>query len=340
MKESRSDDRHLCCLMLEDVLAMPDHLRDALWRVESARLEPRDSAGLVVCGMGGSAIGGDLAAAVLAGRLTGPLFTVRGYRPPAWVDSEWTALCSSYSGETEETLSCFEASGELGAGRIVAGTGGPLVERAREAGVPVVGLPGVLQPREAVAYMAVVAAEAAALAGVAPRIAAEIEGAAAFLEERSEDLEARAGEVAARLAGTVPVVYGAELTAPVARRWKTQIDENAKAQAFFSELPEADHNEICGWAGLPEGTRLSVVMVEDAGRHPRLDRRYELTAEEMGAAGVGVIRVPIQGETPTARLFWAVMLGDLVSLRLAEERGIDPTAVEAIDRLKSGLARS
>jgi glucose/mannose-6-phosphate isomerase len=90
--------------MLDDILAIPDHLRDALWRVESARLEPADAAGLMVCGMGGSAIGGDLAAAALGNRLTGPLITVRGYEPPSWATPEWTVLCSSYSGNTEETL--------------------------------------------------------------------------------------------------------------------------------------------------------------------------------------------------------------------------------------------
>ena len=235
--------------MLEDVLAIPDHLRDALWRVESARLEAVDAAGLMVCGMGGSAIGGDLAAAALGDRLTRPLITVRGYELPSWATPEWTVLCVSYSGNTEETLACFAAAEALGARRIVAGTGGALVDGAREAGVPVVGLPGILQPRAAVAYMFAVAAEVAALAGAAPRVHTEIDAAAAFLEEQSDALQARAAEIAGRLDGTLPVVYGADLTAPVARRWKTQVNENAKLPAFFSELPEADHNEICGWAG-------------------------------------------------------------------------------------------
>ena len=101
--------------MLDDVLAIPDHLRDALWRVESARLERSESAGLLVCGMGGSAIGGDLAAAALGDRLSGPLLTVRGYELPSWATAEWTVLCSSYSGETEETLACMDAAGALGA---------------------------------------------------------------------------------------------------------------------------------------------------------------------------------------------------------------------------------
>jgi glucose/mannose-6-phosphate isomerase len=324
--------------MLDDVLAIPDHLRDALWRVESARLEAADSAGLLVCGMGGSAIGGDLATAALGERLTRPLATVRGYRLPSWAGADWTVLCSSYSGGTEETVACFEAATEAGARRIVAGTGGALVDHARAEGVPVVGLPGILQPRAAVAYMFVVAAEAAGVAGAAPRMPAEVEDAAAMLEGRAAELEARAAEIAERLAGTLPVIYGGELTAPVARRWKTQVNENAKLHAFFSELPEADHNEICGWGGPPEGPKLSVVMLEDAEQHPRLRRRFELTAEAIASGGTEVVRVQTEGETRTARLFSALMLGDLVSLRLAAARGVDPLSVEAIDALKSALA--
>ncbi len=325
--------------MLEDVLAIPAHLRDALWRVESARLEAADSAGLLVCGMGGSAIGGDLAAAALGERRARPLATVRGYRLPSWAGADWTVLCSSYSGGTEETVACFEAATEAGARRIVAGTGGTLVDRAREEGVPVVGLPGILQPRAAVAYMFVVAAEAAGMAGAAPRIPTEVEEAAALLERRTGELEARSAKIAERLTGTLPVIYGGELTTPLARRWKTQINENAKLPAFFSELPEADHNEICGWAGPPEGPPLSVVMLEDAEQHPRLRRRFELTAEAIAATGIEVVRVETEGESRTARLFSALMLGDLVSLGLAAARGVDPLAVEAIDALKSALAK-
>jgi glucose/mannose-6-phosphate isomerase len=326
--------------MLDDVLAIPVHLRDALWRVESARLEAADSSGLLVCGMGGSAIGGDLAAAVLGTRLSRPMATVRGYRLPGWASADWTVLCSSYSGETEETLACFEAATGIGARRVVVSTGGALVERAREDGTPVVGLPGILQPRAAVAYMTVVAAEVAARAGVAPGIAAEVEEAATFLEGRVGALQARAAEIAGRLEGSLPVVCGAELTAPVARRWKTQLNENAKLPAFFSELPEADHNEISGWAGIPEGAKLSAVLLEDAGLHPRLSRRFELTAEAIDAAGTEVVRVEADGDTPAARLFSAVLLGDLVSLRLAESRGVDPLSTEAIESLKAALGQA
>jgi glucose/mannose-6-phosphate isomerase len=320
--------------MIDDVLGIPDQLRDALWRIESARLEPAAAAGVIVCGMGGSAIGGDLAAAALGDRLTRPLVTVRGYELPSWATPEWTVLCSSYSGNTEETLACFEAATVLGARRIVVSTGGALVDGAREAGVPVVGLPGIFQPRAAVAYMFTAVAEIAALAGAAPRIHTEIDAAAAFLEREAGALQSRAAEIAAQLDGAYPVIYGANLTAPVARRWKCQLNENVKLSAFFSELPEADHNELCGWHA---ADGLVAVFLEDRDQHPRVRQRFELTAGAVAGKGATAVRVETAGETRVARLLWTVMLGDLVSLELAQARGVDPLPVEAIEDFKQAM---
>src|SRR6188474_2311479 len=145
---------------IEDVLAIPEHLDDALWRVQSAGLDKRlgqhdDLGPMLVCGMGGSAIGGDLAAAALGDRLTKPMTTVRGYELPSWASPDSIVLCASYSGGTEETLACYEAAGALGAVRVAVTTGGRLAEAARADGVPVIPIPAGLQPRAAVAYMTV-----------------------------------------------------------------------------------------------------------------------------------------------------------------------------------------
>jgi glucose/mannose-6-phosphate isomerase len=323
--------------MIDDVLAIPDQLRDALWRIESARLEATPSDGLFVCGMGGSAIGGDLAAAALGDRLTGPMATVRGYALPSWATPEWTVLCSSYSGDTEETLACFEAAEALDATRLVASIGGQLVDRARETGVPVVGLPGIFQPRAAVAYMVVVAAEAAYLAGVAPRVHTEIDAAAAFLGEQTDTLQQQAREIATLIAGAVPVIYGSDLTAPVARRWKTQVNENAKFHAWWGELPEANHNELLGWSGSAGDERPAAIFLEDRDQHPRVARRFELTAKAIEPDAAAVVRVESAGETRIERLMWTVMLGDLVTLELARQRGVDAGTVEAIERFKEEM---
>src|ERR1700742_4416134 len=323
--------------MIDDVLGIPDKLRDALWRIESAGLEAGTSGGPFVCGMGGAAIGGALAAAAIGDRLTGPMTTVRGYALPSWATPEWTVLCSSYSGETEETLACFEAAEALGTKRLVASIGGQLVDRARDTGVPVGGLPGIFQPRAAVAYMVVVAAEAAWLAGVAPRVHTEVDAAAAFLGEQSETLQQQAREIAARIAGAVPVIYGSDLPTPVARRWKTQVNENAKLHAWWGGLPEADHNELLGWSGSAGDERPAAIFLEDRAQHPRVGRRFELTAKAIESNAAAVARVETAGETRIERLMWAVMVGGLVSLEVARQRGVDAGTIEAIERFKEEM---
>jgi glucose/mannose-6-phosphate isomerase len=167
----------------DELPALPDHLEDALWRVDSARLQPAPAEGLIVCGPGSAERGAALAAEALEGRLTGPLMVLGGDRLPAEVGSGWSVLCASFTGEDEAALACFEAAGRLGADRLVVSTGGPLVERAREEGVAVVGLPAIVEPDASFGYYFVATAEAAARAGLAPRIEAEIRVAAALLRE-------------------------------------------------------------------------------------------------------------------------------------------------------------
>ena len=323
---------------LDAALALPDHLRDALWRFASAKIEPIESSGLVVCGMGGSAIGGDLAAAALGNRLGRPLDVVRAYGVPPWTSPERVIFCSSYSGNTEETIACYAAAEAVGAQRIVATTGGRIAELARGDGVPVIGMPAGLQPRAAVGYTFAIAAEVAALVGCGPAIRTEIDSSAAHLEAARDSLLAKAAELADRIHGSVPLIYGCDLTAKIAYRWKCQINENAKLPAFDHHLPEMDHNEIVGWAGSPDGT-YTALFLEDSDQHPRERQRVELTAELIGGKAHDVIRLETEGETRTERLLWSVMLGDLLSLELAAREGVDPTPVEVIENLKDRLGR-
>src|ERR671939_818633 len=254
---------------LTDVLAIPEHLRDALWKVESAGLDPWDSpGGIIVAGMGGSAIGGELARAILGDHASRPLITARAYGLPSWTTNETTVVCASYSGNTEETLTCYEAAGVIGAQRVVVTSGGKLAELARADGVPVIPVAGGYQPRAAVAYLTVAVLEVAALAGVGPRMNSEIDVAADNLEELviewgpdgADDAEAKA--LARALYGTVPVIAGAGLTTAIAYRWKTQINENAKVPAYAQELPEMDHNEIEGWVSASELGRFAAVFLD------------------------------------------------------------------------------
>ena len=323
---------------LDAALSLPDYLRDALFRVETAGIEPFESTGLLVCGMGGSAIGGDLAAAALGSRLCKPLDVVRGYAVPAWTPPDRAIFCSSYSGTTEETLGCYAAAEAVGAQRIVATTGGTIGELARNDGVPVIGMPAGLQPRAAVGYTFAIATEVAALAGVGPAIRTEIDSSAAHLEAERDSLLARAAEIAEAIHGSVPLLYGCGLTAPIAYRWKCQVNENAKLPAFEHTLPEMDHNEIVGWAGGGAGA-FSAVFLTDQDQHPRERQRVELTSELIADRAQLVLEIETEGETRTERLLWAVMLGDLVSLELAAREGVDPTPVDVIENLKDKLGR-
>ena len=337
---------------LGDVLSLPSQLEDALWRVETAALDRHEELGrageapLLVCGMGGSAVGGDLAAASLANRLTRPLVTVRGYELPPWASPESVVLCASYSGGTEETLACYEAAGALGATRVAVTTGGELARQARTDGVSVIGIPSGLQPRASVAYMLVSVLEVAAFAGVAPRVRTEIDASSAALRQLADEWwpEAGEGNLAKEIAGgardSCVCVYGAGPTAAVAYRWKTQLNENAKLPAFAGELPEADHNEIVGWEGAGVAGRFVAIFLEDTDQHPRTRRRIELTSRLIEPHAAATVFVESRGQGPLERMLSLVLLGDLVSLYVAVLRGVDPGPVAVIDRLKQELTGS
>ena len=330
--------------MLGDVLAQPLQLGDALWRTQSAGIRPRDQpGGLVVCGMGGSAIGGDLAKAALGDRATRQITMVRGYALESWTPPESLVLCASYSGETEETLACFEAAGAAGAERVVLTTGGTLAELARSEGVPVVGVPAGMQPRAAVIYMTIGVLECAALCGAAPGVHAEIDTATGLLERLVEEWGPSAPDgslaksVARRLDGTLPVIHGASATIAPAQRWSTQINENADSPAFWTELPEGNHNQVCAWERGGEIAPLAGVFLCDPDQHPRVQRHVELAAAEVERVGAPALTVDTRGESRLERVLSAVLLGDLVSVYMAVLAGVDPTPTPALTRLKSQL---
>ena len=332
---------------LADVTGLPEQLRDAAWKVESARIRPFDApGGLIVAGMGGSAIGGLLAREALGDRASRPIGVSRGYELPAWATPDTAILCSSYSGDTEETLACYEAAGALGAPRIVATTGGRLAELARADGVPIIPVAGGYQPRAAVAYMLVAALEIAALSGAGPSVRSEVDVAAAHVEELVAEWgpagaeDSLAKSLARDLDGTVPLIAGSGLTCPVAYRWKTQLNENAKLHAFSHELPELDHNEIVGWTGAQDGASFSAVFLDDPDLHPRARQRIALTRELIEPAATVARVVQARGESRTERVVSLVLLGDLVSVYLAVLRGVDPGPVEIIERLKTQLQQT
>lgn len=331
--------------LLADIVGLPEHVRDAMWKVESAQITPWDSpGGLIVAGMGGSGVGGLLARAMLGDHASRPILSARTYGLPAWTTPDTTVLCASYSGNTEETLACYEAAGALGAHRVAVTSGGRLAELARADGVPVIPVAGGFQPRAAVAYMTVAALEVAGLCGAGPRMGAELDVAADHLEQLVEEWGAASPEdcepkmLARELAGSVAVIAGSGLTHPIAYRWKTQLNENAKVPAFSHELPELDHNELVGWQNASSLGRFAAVFLDDADTHPRVKERIALTRELIAEQASSTHVVASRGVTAVERVFSLVLLGDLVSLYIAVLRGVDPTPVDVIEGLKARLA--
>jgi len=341
--------------MLGAIAGLPGQLRDgyamAHERLAGAffgaypAVPPAEPRGVVVCGMGGSAIGADLVLACLPD-LRVPAEVVRGYRLPAWVGPDSLVVVISYSGGTEESLACAAQARARGCAPVCVASGGRLAAYAEAEGLPLVLVPGGGQPRASVGYLSMPLLATLEAAGLCADHGAAVAGAAAQLEAENEALGPLTGEsenlakaLARRVEGRVVAVYGAESIVPVARRWKGQINENAKAPAFFNELPELDHNEIMGWTSLPQATASTFALfLGEEGDDLRLERRADLTAREYERLGVAAERVVSRGSSRLARLFSLVQLGDHVSYYLALLYGIDPSPVDAIERFKLRLA--
>lgn len=324
-------------------------LSQAAWAEEgdggAAPALPARPAGVAVLGMGGSAIGGDIVLAV-ASHLPVPAVVVRGYELPAWVGPRTLVVAVSYSGDTEETLAATRVALERGCTPLCVASGGALAGLAAERGLPLVAAPAGLQPRAALGYLAMPLLAALERAGLVAAADGDVSEAATLLADAGRECAPGVADefnpakaVARRLHRRVALVYGAGLTAPAARRWKTQVNENAKAPAFFAELPELDHNEIEGWnGGAGLAARSHVVVLEDLHASERLRRRTALTVAALSRQGVSVERLESRGVSPLARALTLVTLGDHASFYLALLEGVDPTPVAAILRLKADLA--
>jgi glucose/mannose-6-phosphate isomerase len=301
--------------------------------------------GVVVCGMGGSAIGGDVIGACVAD-MSVPYQVVRGYELPAWVSESTVVVAVSYSGNTEETLSCVARALPRGCRPVCVTSGGRLADLAARHDLPLVAVPGGLQPRASIGFLSTPIGAALETADLlrgfdeqvaeAIAVVAELRGELAP-EVADDDNEAKT--IARRLLNCLPIVYGAGVTVPSARRWKSQLNENAETPAFFNELPELDHNELAGWATNPGVvSRAFLVLLDDPAGDERLRRRLAFTASIMQPRVAGLTRVAARGVLPLARVLSSAYVGDFTSLYLALLYGIDPSPVAAIEDLKARLA--
>ncbi len=252
----------------------------------------------------------------------------------------------SYSGNTEETLSCVARALPRGCRPVCVASGGRLAELAARHDLPLVAVPAGLQPRAAIGFLATPIGAALECAGLAPGFDEQVAEAIAVTAELGAELAPQVGDddneaktVARRLLNCLPVVYGAGVTTPAARRWKGQLNENAKTPAFFNELPELDHNEIAGWETNPGlAGRAVVVLLDDPAGDERLRRRMALTGAAVQPRVAGVVRVAARGVLPLARVLSSAYVGDFASLYLALLYGVDPAPVAAIEDLKARLS--
>ena len=335
--------------MLGRIAELPKQCRDAWGNVQDLELPSnyRRVDKVIILGMGGSAIGGDLLRTLAEPECAVPIFVNRDYQVPAFVDAGTLAIASSYSGNTEETLSAFEDARRRGAKLLAITTNGKLAERARELGVPLLTFSYESQPRAALGYSLI------SLVGVLTKLGLMADK-SADVEEAAEVMEALQGEIgesvplaenpakrlAQKLHGHLPVVYGAGFLAEVAHRWKTQFNENSKAWGFFEQLPELNHNAVVGYqfpADLAE--KVVIVMLTSPLDHPRHKVRFRVTREILAKRGIACEEVEARGQSPLAQMLSLVHFGDYVSFYLAMLYEVNPTPVEIIAYLKERLAR-
>jgi glucose/mannose-6-phosphate isomerase len=305
--------------------------------------------GVAVCGMGGSAIAADLVAGAYRERLRVPVSVVRDYYLPGWIGEDTLVILSSYSGGTEETLTAASQALERNALCVAVTSGGKLGSFYAAEGVPVVPVAPGLQPRAALLRMLVPLVVLLHRLELVPSLVSDLEearatisGAVATLGPDVPEAANPAKQLARALQNAVPLIWGAELTGPVAVRWKGQFNENSKIPAFASVLPELDHNEIVGFSGMPAplSSLAHLIMLRDPRQHRQVQRRFDLTRELVEPHVATALSIEAEGQGALARMLDLVMLGDYASLYLALLRAVDPGPVEMIERLKERLAQT
>lgn len=339
--------------MLGRVLAVPDQFSRALDAARQIHFTPpRAVERVLVTGLGGSAMGGDLVAAWAEREGRAPVVVNRTYEIPAWVDAGTLVIAVSYSGNTEETLAAFAESRKRGAMLAAVATGGKLEEFAAKTRTPFVKLEPGLQPRAALPRTFLPQAALLHAAGVLPDVWTGLEEAKRALAEMAEALGPdrspatnEAKRIALALQDTVPVVYGSGPLGPVARRWSNNFNENSKVLSWWGILPELTHNEIVGWAGDADLDRFTAIFLRHEGEHAQNAERFAFMEKLIHERQGRVIQNAAPAKHAIAATFASALVGDAASVYLGVLREEDPTQVAVITRLKnhvgeSGFARS
>jgi glucose/mannose-6-phosphate isomerase len=315
--------------------------------VNLSSIRSDDIRNLVVCGMGGSAIGGDVLRVYGEKLSRVPITVVRGYHVPGFVDAHTLVIVMSYSGGTEESLSAYADAHAKKAQCVVVTSGGALLEQAEADGVPAAVIPGGLAPRSALGYLffpLLMIAARLDILDVQQSTLAEVH---AVLEQNTKEYadyltgDNQAIAIAEKLRGRLPVLYAAQVgLEAVLTRWRCQIEENAKMLSYSNVFPELNHNEIVGWEQNPDLLgRIAVVVLHDRDDLPQIRKRISVTLDLIRSSAGEIIELYAQEENSLARIFGLICLGDWVSFYLAMLTDVDPYPIVKINRLKEELAK-
>jgi len=300
---------------------------------------------IIVVGMGGSAIGGDILLKLLINEIKVPIFVNRNYHLPNFADKKTLIFAASYSGNTEETLSSYNDANARGCKIICITSGGKLAEKAESDNIPLIKIPGGQSPRSALGYMFFPVLVVMQNLGLTASKTEDINETIAMLKrfktvwgEESSDSNL-AKKLAKILYNKFPLIYSVDgCLGPIALRWKTQLNENSKILAYNNVFPELDHNEIVGWEGLDKLTKdMSVIILRDKDDSERNSKRIAITSSIIKDKPSEIAEVWTQGNSILARMFSLIYLGDFVSFYLAMLYEVDPTPVERIETLKKKL---
>jgi glucose/mannose-6-phosphate isomerase len=336
--------------MLGSIVELPDQC-DAAWRLAMDLSLPRrygSARGVLIVGVGGSAIGADLVRSVVLGECRVPVAVHRGYELPGYVDRHTLVIVCSYSGYTEEALVGLQCALERKCPVLAVTTGGNLGSRARAAGVPLWSYQYDSQPRAAIGYSVALLLAALHRLGWVADPSDDLAEAVSVMRSWQEEIGVeqpvacnRAKALACQLVRRIPVVYAAEHLSAVARRWKGQFNENSKCWSVYDLFPELDHNTVVGFARPADmWDRALVVMLSSPAYHPRVALRIRITRELLETQGYRCVAVDAGGVSKLAQALSLVHLGDLVSYYLAILSGTDPWSIGGIEFVKSRLKAS
>lgn len=332
--------------MLGTVAALGSHVRTA-YEIGRGAPQVPDLDGVtsvVFCGMGGSAVAGDVLKQSFRDRLGVPVDVNRSARLPEFAGPHSLVVVSSYSGNTSETLSSYREAVERGCRILAITSGGELDRSCAERGLPVVPVPGGGQPRAALGHLTFAMLGALEAAGLVPPLEEDVASTVAALDRVAEGCgpdvpvsSNTAKTLALGIGERVPVVWGAEgIGAVAAMRWKTQLNENGKVPAWHAAMSELDHNEIVGWVS-PHGDGHVLITLRTDDEDDETAVRFPLSVDIVHAAGLETYEVEFRRLPRLAALFSLVAVGDFTSCYVGLRRGVDPTPVAVIEGLKAAL---